>query len=335
MPVVSIILLVLGFVGLIKGADIFVDGSSALARLANIPEVVIGLTIVALGTSAPELAVSVSAALQGSNEIAISNVTGSNLFNLLGMLGICALFKPLPVMKDILKRDYPLSILATAVLIMMIGVPAFPVKKGMDVGTEVSTLFRPCGLLLLVGFVIYIAALILQVMKSPREDGEAEVTGQLAEQPAEKKSLPVILLMILGGIGLIILGGEVVVNSARTLAGLAGMSETLIGLTIVAIGTSLPELVTSVVAARKGQTELAVGNVIGSNLFNILFILGVSVSIHPITVNLASLLDLCMLLFVSVLTYVFAETNKNINRMEGVVMVAIYALDMVWAAMRN
>lgn len=323
MLAVNMMLLIAGFVVLIKGADIFVDGSSALARIINVPEVIIGLTIVALGTSAPELAVSTSAVIQSSNEIAISNVTGSNMFNMLGVLGICALIKPLPVFEDILKRDYPLSVMATGLLIIMIGVPTPPISKYISMYNDAGKLSRLSGMILLVIFVIYIILLIVKAIKEP--SGEKQMNN---------KPLPVILIMIAGGIAMIIFGGEIVVNCARSLAKMAGMSETLIGLTIVAIGTSLPELVTSVVAAQKGQTDLAVGNVVGSNLFNILFILGVSASICPIGVNVAAFADICALLFVSVTTYVFAVTNRSINRIEGAFMVMLFIADVIWAIIR-
>ena len=282
----------IGFVALIKGADWFVDGSSALARNFRVPGVIIGLTIVALGTSAPELAVSTSAALQGANEIALSNVVGSNIFNLLCVLGVCAIIHAVPVEEGILKRDFPLSIAATVVV-------------------------------LLAAFVAYIALLIYDARKHPGKEETGEVI------PLWK-----CFLLIVVGLILIIAGGQAVVCSAKAIAKALGMTETLIGLTIVAVGTSLPELVTSIVAARKGEAGLAVGNVVGSNIFNLLFILGISSAIHPIAVNVASVYDMMILIVASILTCAFSMKGKSIRRTEGIFMVLFYLADMVFAVMR-
>ncbi|MBP0955627.1 MAG: calcium/sodium antiporter [Oscillospiraceae bacterium] len=320
----NILLLAVGFLALIKGADFFVDGSSGLAKNFKVPGVIIGLTIVAMGTSAPELAVSTSAAIKGANEIALSNVTGSNIFNLLGVLGICAMIHPLPIEPVIMKRDFPLSIGITLLTLGAVGLP-FVLKGDMGsaaMSDNVGEVSRIFSIILLVLFVSYIAMLIHSARKSPQQEENSELT------PMWKCAL-----LILVGLACIIAGGQFVVNSAKAIAAAFGMSETLIGLTIVAIGTSLPELVTSVVASRKGENGLAVGNVVGSNIFNILFILGVSGTIHPIAVNLASGADLAVLVVVSIITMVFART-KNIGRAEGAVMVLIYAADVVFAALR-
>ena len=320
----NILLLAVGFLALIKGADFFVDGSSALAINFKVPSVIIGLTIVAMGTSAPELAVSTSAALKGANEIALSNVTGSNIFNLLGVLGICAMIHPLPIEPVIMKRDFPLSIGITLLTLGAVGLP-FVLKGNITsaaMSDNVGEVSRIFGIILLVLFVSYIAMLIHSARKSPQQEENSELT------PLWKCAL-----LILMGLVCIIAGGQFVVNSAKAIAATFGMSETLIGLTIVAIGTSLPELVTSVVASRKGENGLAVGNVVGSNIFNLLFILGISGTIHPITVNLASVTDLAVLVVVSIITMIFART-KNIGRAEGAVMVLIYAADVVFAVLR-
>lgn len=320
----QIVLLIAGFVALIKGADIFVDGSSSLAGIFKVPSVIIGLTIVALGTSAPELAVSTSAALRGSNEIALSNVIGSNLFNLLMVLGICAIIKPVPIDHVIKKRDFPFSIITTVLLFAVLGIGVAQGAGLADVQMtdNVSEVTRLIGIAALAVFVAYIVILILSAKKN-RAD----------EEPVKTMSPLKSVLFILLGVGLIIAGGQFVVNSAKYIAAAFGMSETLIGLTIVAVGTSLPELVTSVVAARKGENGLAVGNVVGSNLFNLLFILGISATLHPIPVNMASMADLAILIAVSVLVYLFSVT-KRINRAEGVVMVLCYAATVVFAALR-
>ena len=305
-------LLVVGFIALIKGADWFVDGSSALARNFRVPGVIIGLTIVALGTSAPELAVSVSAALQGANEIALSNVVGSNI-------------RTVPVEEGILKRDFPLSMIVTALVLLMtcfasILSGSFLRGKMEDRAGIVS---RVTGIVLLAVFIGYIILLIYDAKKHP----DTEETGEM---------IPLwrCFLLIAVGLILIIAGGQAVVYSAKVIAGALGMTETLIGLTIVAVGTSLPELVTSIVAARKGEAGLAVGNVVGSNIFNLLFILGISSAIHPIAVNVASVFDMMILLVVSILTCAFSVRGKSIRRTEGVFMVFIYIADMVFAVLR-
>ncbi len=316
-------LLVAGFVLLIKGADFFVDGSAALARRFRVPGVVIGLTIVAMGTSAPELAVSTSAAIAGSNEIALSNVIGSNIFNLLMVLGICAMICPLPIDKVIMKRDFPISIGITVLILLWTGIPCLTSGAlSAAMADNVSEVSRILGILLLLLFILYIWWLIRSARKNPMEEDDT------APIPLWKCAL-----MILGGVAGIVAGGQFVVNSAKEIARTFGMSETLIGLTIVAVGTSLPELVTSIVASRKGENGLAVGNVVGSNIFNLLLILGVSSSIHPIAVNLASVIDLLILTGVSCLTFLFARKNK-IGRGEGAVMVAIYVADVIFAILR-
>lgn len=320
----NILLLIIGFVGLIKGADFFVDGSSALARIFKVPGVIIGLTIVAMGTSAPELAVSTSAAIQGANEIALSNVVGSNIFNLLGVLGVCALICPIPIEKTIIKRDFPFSILITVGLFIVTGIRLF---SGFDflntsMNENIGMISRPVGIVLLIIFVVYIGTLIVLAKRNKVTEDNG-------------KDMPVwkCLLLIVVGLACIIIGGQLVVENAKGIAAALGMSETLIGLTVVAIGTSLPELVTSIVAARKGENGLAVGNVVGSNIFNILFILGVSATIHPIAVNYASVIDLLILVVVSVATFVFSLTKK-ISRIEGAVMILMYATTVIFAIVR-
>lgn len=322
--VLQIVLLLAGFVALIKGADIFVDGSSSLAAIFKVPTVVIGLTIVALGTSAPELAVSTSAALKGSNEIALSNVVGSNLFNLLMVLGVCAVIKPVPIDNVIKKRDFPFSIITTVLLFAVLGIGALTSAdlSAVKMADNVSVVSRVIGIVVLLIFIAYIALLIVSAKKNPTE-----------EEPVKTMSPLKSVIFIILGVALIIAGGQFVVNSAKYIAAAFGMSETLIGLTVVAFGTSLPELVTSIVASRKGENGLAVGNVVGSNIFNLLFILGVSAALHPIPVNLASMFDFAILIIASVLVYIFSLTNK-INRLEGAVMILMYAGTVVFAALR-
>ena len=292
------VLLLVGFVLLIKGADFFVEGSSSLARILRIPSVIIGLTIVAMGTSAPEASVSINAALAGSNDIDISNVMGSNIFNGLVVVGVCAVLAAFQTNKDILKRDMPLNICVSAILCLMF----------LD-----GKLSRTEGILLLAGMVLYLCFMIRSALKN-REPG-ADI---------QTLSLPVSLLYIVGGLAAVIFGGDLVVDIACIIARSWGVSQNFIGLTIIAVGTSLPELVTSIVATRKGDSSLALGNAIGSNLFNILFILGMSSVISPLHLLDESVID-CLLLTVSaVILYLFARSKKKMTRLEGAICILLY-----------
>ena len=296
----NILLLLVGFVLLIKGADFFVDGSSSIAKLLKIPSVVIGLTIVAMGTSAPEAAVSVSAGIQGSNEIAISNVVGSNIFNMLVVVGACALIKPFTLDKTILKRDFPVNIAASVLLLVF----AF-------IGSELGIID---GIVMLVLMIAYITWLVITAMKN-REESNEEI----------KTLSPVVsVIFIIGGIAAIIFGGNLVVENAKAIASAMGLSETFIGLTIVAVGTSLPELVTSIVASRKGENGLALGNVVGSNIFNLMFILGISSSITPIAVDSVAIFNIVLLLIMTALMYTLCVCTKKLGRVSGAVMVLAY-----------
>lgn len=292
------LLLLIGFVLLIKGADFFVDGSSSLARIMKVPSVIIGLTIVAMGTSAPEASVSVNAALAGSNDIAISNVIGSNLFNGLVVVGVCAFMAGFKTNPEILKRDMPLNIIITAILCIML----------LD-----RHINRIEGIILLIGMAVYIAVMVISALKNREAADECKIL-----------SLPKSLIFIIGGLIAVIFGGTLVVDNACLIAKDFGVSENFIGLTIIAIGTSLPELVTSITATRKGDSGLALGNAIGSNLFNILFILGMSATICPLNVLSESIIDCIILLVSAVILYVFARTKKTMNRWEGIVCVFLY-----------
>lgn len=320
-----ILLLLVGFIALVKGADWFVDGSSGLARTFRIPGVIIGLTIVAFGTSAPELAVSTMAAIQGSNEIAISNVVGSNIFNLLGVLGVCALIRPVPVEKGITKRDFPITVGVT--FLVLLGSCFAVLASGkwitIDMTAIVGMVDRRLALLLLGLFACYIVYLVL------------EAKGNPAKKPTEAtKPVWKSILWIVVGLAAIIAGGQAVVYAAKSIARDLGMTETLIGLTIVAVGTSLPELVTSVVAARKGETGMAVGNVVGSNIFNMMFILGVSALIQPVAVNAACLWDIIILVVISTIVFGFSRTERRISRREGIIMILLYVADVAFAILR-
>lgn len=322
----DVFILLIGFIALIKGADIFVKGSSDAAKNLKVPSVIIGLTIVALGTSAPELAVSVSAALQGSNEISVSNVVGSNIFNLLVVLGVCAMVKPLSVENVFVKRDIPISIGAAAIVLLLCldyRTVRHTTSYFADSSAIAGNISRFIGLFILLLFLLYIYLLIFEAQKNP-------------EVPDDADFLPLwkCVLFIIIGLAMIIIGGQAVVYSSKEIARMAGMTETLIGLTIVAVGTSLPELVTSIVATKKGETGLAIGNVVGSNIFNMLFILGVSGVVHPISVNVASVVDLVVLIFTSLLALMYSRTSHRINRIEGCSLVLIYLVYIGYAICR-
>ena len=320
---ISIVKLVIGFLLLVKGADYFVEGASSIAKRLRIPTFVIGLTIVAFGTSAPELAVSLSAAIKGSNDIAIGNVVGSNIFNTLMVLGASAAITPIMVKKNVIRKDYPMSIFA-AVLLGVLAMDTILFKA------SAMTISRLDGGIMLLAFGCFMYITVREGMKQ-RAAFKSEHEEEIANM-----SLPVgksIFILIIGLAG-IVLGGDLSVDGAKEIARAFGLSEALIGLTIVAFGTSLPELVTSVVAAKKGESDIAVGNVIGSNLFNIFFILGISAAILPMNVSGSYLYDITVLIAVMVLTYIPIAKTKKISRGVGVLMVAAYLMYTIYLIIR-
>lgn len=319
------ILLIIGFVLLIKGADFFVDGSSSVAKILKVPTIIIGLTVVAFGTSMPELSVSVTAALRGSNDLAVSNVLGSNIFNLLVVLGCCALVKPVAAKWSLLKKEFPFSILITIILLLVDS--DFSIMKILD-GNQGFVLGRWAGLLFLILFVLYIYATVKSALRSRAEAKDMEEEEYKTMSPLKSG-----IYIVIGLIG-IVWGGNLVVDSALNIALTFGWSQTFIGLTIVALGTSLPELVTSVVAARKGENDLAVGNVVGSNIFNILLILGVSSFITPITLDVTAVYDTIILIIASIVVYVSAISKREIQRKEGILFLVCYFVFFLYVFMR-
>lgn len=309
--IIQFFLLIVGFVFLIKGSDFFVDGASSIASLLKIPTIIVGLTIVALGTSAPEAAVSITSSLAGSNALAVSNVIGSNIFNILMVIGIAALLSNLTMEKSVLKKDLPFLVGITVLWAIFIVI-------GWDI-TNIE------GIILLIIMVAYIIFLVYDTKKS---GGATEV-----EKP--KFSLPKSIIAILVGLAGIVLGGDLVVDSASAIAIALGMSETLVGLTIVAIGTSLPELVTSITAIRKGENQLVIGNVIGSNIFNILFVLGASSAISAIPLDSSMLIDVLFMLFVTILCFIFGKTQEKYDKKEGIILVLLFIGYMAFAILRN
>lgn len=309
--------LLVGFVLLIKGADLFVDGSSSIARLLKVPSIVVGLTIVAMGTSAPEMAVSVSAAIKGSNDIVISNVLGSNMFNLLVVAGGCAVIKNLPISKDLKRRDFPFSIIIALLLLLFCADGLF-IGGGLKIG-------RIEGIVMFALLIAYLVYLVFAAIKNRTEAGEEiKVMSPLKS-----------VIFTLIGIAGIAFGGDMVVDAATDIAKTFGLSDVIIGLTILAVGTSLPELVTSLVATRKGENDLAMGNVIGSNIFNILGVAGLSGAISPYSVGHLSIIDLCLFIAVSIIVYIIVRMRNKIERLPGIAMVLMYAAYMVYAVMRE
>ena len=318
--ILVLVFLVIGFAFLMKGADFFVEGSSSIAKRLKVPPIIIGLTIVAMGTSLPETAVSVTASLVNNNELAVSNVVGSNIFNLMIVVGVCAVLTPVAVQIGILKRDFPLSI-GCAVLLLILG------AVGMTLGHVDGVVF-----------IVLFALFLLYMIRSARKSGKGEA-GEEGELLAEAEGMTVMpipksLIFIIVGAAAIALGSDWVVDGATTVASAMGISQNLIGLTIVALGTSLPELVTSIVAARKDEVDMALGNVIGSNIFNILLILGVAAAISPIAFLMENIIDIIILIIMSVVVWGFAWTSRKINRTEGIIMLLMYAVYMVYICMR-
>lgn len=314
--VVPYILLVLGFVLLTKGADFFVDGAAAVAKKLRIPTFIIGMTIVAMGTSAPECAVSITASLKNNNELAVSNAIGSNIFNLMVVCGVCAVITPLAVEAGILKKEFPFSILV-AILLLGLGV------AGMSVG-------HADGFILMAVFVMFLYWMVRSAQKARMN----QQSGGGGDEEIKDLSALTCMIYIVVGLIAIVLGGDCVVDGASEIAESFGMSQNLIGLTVVAFGTSLPELVTSFAAARKNQADMALGNVIGSNIFNILLILGLAAAISPLTFNMENVIDIVVLVVMSAEVYLFARKDYSINRLEGALMLAEYAVYVVYICLR-
>lgn len=329
--VFNIVLLAAGMAFLVKGADWFVSGASAIAKALKISPLVIGLTLVSMGTSAPEASVSINSALNGMGNLSLGNVVGSNIFNTLFILGISSVIVPVSIGKDIKKYDIPVMTAIYAVLILFAFVIT-PLK--LDIYESVS---------LLVLFVVYTVFLIIRTKKENKKvSGKAVILncGQTENEKPEKtlkKPKPLWLNVILAAVGLagVIFGGDLVVDHASAIAKSLGMSEALVGLTIVAVGTSLPELVTSVVASVKKENDIAIGNVVGSNIFNIIFILGMSSSISNLTLEFFALTDMLVMLGSAILLLFTALFSKKIARWQGVAAVLMYAGYLTYIIIRN
>ena len=317
LPIAAVILLLaVGFAFLVKGADFFVEGSSSIAKKLKVPPIIIGLTIVAMGTSLPETAVSVTASLVQNNELAVSNVVGSNIFNLMFVIGVCSILTPIMVQKATVVRDIPLS-LVCALLLLVLGISGLGDKAGMTLG-------HADGIIFLIVFAGYIFTMVRSAMKARAAGQKVEIEGVEECDNMKELSYGKSILFLIVGAAAIAFGGDLTVDTASRIAIELGMSQTLVGLTIVSIGTSLPELVTSVVAARKNEVDMAVGNAVGSNIFNILMVLGISSAISPVALIRENIIDIVLLMVFSVMVWIFAGTRKKIERKEGIIMVVVY-----------
>ncbi|WP_347861430.1 calcium/sodium antiporter [Salimicrobium sp. PL1-032A] len=316
----SYILLLVGFALLIKGADLFVDGASNIARILRVPPVLIGLTIVAFGTSSPEATVSIIAALQDSSAVSLGNVVGSNVFNVTLVVGSAALLYPLVVESETVKKEIPFTLLASVALLVLISDVAMQ-------GLDDNLLTRSDGIIFLLFLSIFMYYVIEIGLKSRRETAHEPSTSSIKRGKN--------IALTLAGLAAIIFGGDLVVDSGTDIAYSLGMSETLVGLTIIAIGTSLPELVTSISAALKKENGIALGNIVGSNIFNILFVLGTSAVITPLPVNGKIFTDVLIMIVLSLLLFVFSRTNHTVGKKEGLFLVVMYVVYLVYIILRN
>lgn len=319
----AVVLLIIGFVFLVKGADAFVEGCSSIARRYHVPSLIIGMTIVAMGTSLPETAVSVTAAVTGNNALAVSNAVGSNIFNLMVVVGVCTLFTSVAVQINTLKIDFPISILC-AILLLILG------AAGMSLGHIDGVVF----IILFLAFILYMIRSAQASREKNVEPGVEEEEYLLEAEEIQEMSMGKSVIYIILGAVAIAVGSDWVVDGACTVAAAIGISQTLIGLTVVAFGTSLPELVTSIVAARKGEVDMALGNVIGSNIFNILMVLGIAAAISPVAFLIENIIDIAVLIVFSVIGWIMAWTKRELNRKEGIIMLLLYAVYVVYICMR-
>lgn len=313
----AVVLLIIGFAFLVKGADAFVEGSSSIAKHFQVPSLIIGMTIVAMGTSLPETAVSVTASIAGSNALAVSNAVGSNIFNLMVVIGVCAVLTPVAVQKSSLKIDIPFSIVCALLLLVL--------------GHDRMMLTRVNGLILIVLFAFFILYMIRSAQHSMNNE-DSEFAAEAADMKV--MSVPKSLIFILIGIAGITLGSDWVVDGAKTIASAFGISENLIGLTIVAFGTSLPELMTSIVAARKNEVDMALGNAVGSNIFNILMVLGIASALSPIAFIQENIIDIIILVGFSFIVWLMAWTKHRLDKIEGLAMILLYAGYVVYICVR-
>jgi len=317
------LLLLVGFALLIIGADYFVKGASAISALLRVPPILVGLTIVSFGTSSPEATVSIIAALNGNDDVSLGNVVGSNLFNTLFVLGVTAFIAPLIVKSQTIRKEIPFSFLASITLLVLMA--DIFLQDFSD-----NMLTRSDGIILLLIFAVFLYYIFELARKSRNDFGEQPSKMEEKDKKWVKNGT-----FILGGLAAIVFGGDLVVKNSTEIALSLGMSEALVGLTIVAVGTSLPELVTSAVAAWKKESEIALGNIIGSNIFNILFVLGASATISPIGVNSSLFTDIAILIVYTIVVLIFALTHLTIGKREGIFLAISYIVYMVYIILRN
>lgn len=312
MLILNAVLLIVGMALLIKGADFFVDGASKIAKSMKISSLIIGLTLVSIGTSAPELSVSITSAIAKMNDMSFGNVIGSNLFNTFMVIGVSALFVDLSVSKNMKKYDIPILI----GIYILLALFSFVITPG--------TLSMVESIILIALLPAYIVFLIIRSKNEPYEEEE--------EDP---RRWYINVLYVILGLAAIVIGGDLVVDNASAVATACGMSELLVGLTIVAVGTSLPELVTSIVAARKGEHDMAVGNAIGSSIFNVLLILGATSAINPLNIELSYLVDLVVMLLSAILVFIFSFKKEKIVKWQGIVLILCYVAYLAYVVARN
>lgn len=311
---ISALYLIIGVAAILWGADKLTDGASALARRFQVPELVIGLTVVAFGTSLPEFVVSMASALSGSSELSMGNIVGSNVFNALVIVGASALCAPIAVSRSTVYKDIPFSLLASLVLLIM----SFDVLLSADISDRIT---RGDGLVLL-GFFAVFMAYTFSMARGGKEAASPEKSALV--------SYARIAVLLVVGLVALVVGGRLFVNGATGIALAMGVSEAIVGLTIVAAGTSLPELATSIVAARKGSSALAIGNAIGSNIFNIFFVVGCSAVAAPLDAGTVSVVDFALLVFSLLLLWLFSATKLTIERWEGGLLLAVYVSYVAW-----
>ena len=311
----DIICLLLGFIIIIKGSDMLVDGSVNLAKFLKIPTLVIGLTIVAIATGVPEIAISISSSLKGSNGLLLGNLLGSNIFNILFILGLIAIIKPLYIKKEIILKNYAFALLSCLVLFII----SYDIYFGDSL---VNLITRTEGILLLCFAGIFLYSTVL----------EATLDKNIKVEKGKFSFKDILYIVV--GIVLIGLSAEVIVNSAVNISKWLGIGEDLIGLTIIAVGTNLPELVTSIVAVRKGEVDIAIGNLVGTNIYNIFLILGLAATINPIVISSNAFIDIIVLAITSFIVYIFIQHKKDINRKEGIIMILLYIIYIVYVVIR-
>lgn len=311
----NLIFLVLGFVIIIKASDMLVSGSVNLAKFLKIPTLVIGLTVIAIATGVPEIAISISSSLKGSNGLLLGNLLGSNLFNILFILGLIALIRPLYIKKEIILKNYVFALLSCIVLLAV-------ASDTILLDNKINLITRSEGILLLLFAFIFSYSTVLDATLNKKSKIETS-----------KFSFKDVLYIVLG-IVLIALSAEVIVNSCVNISKYLGVSEDLIGLTIIAVGTNLPELVTSIVAVKKGESDIAIGNLVGTNIYNIFLILGLSSTINPITISTNAYIDIIILTITSFIVYIFIRHKKDINKIEGITMILLYIIYIVYVVVR-